>query len=88
MKEVELPLNKEPRITSEDEAVAAALIEGYDKLRAEVGKFIVGQEAVVEEVLIAVLAGGHCLLEGVPGLAKTLLVKTVSATIVMFMICI
>ncbi len=47
-------------------------------LRAEVGKVIVGQDQVVEELLIALFAGGHCLLVGVPGLAKTLLISTVA----------
>ncbi len=45
-------------------------------LKAELGKVIVGQEAVIEQVLIALLARGHCLLLGVPGLAKTLLVRS------------
>jgi MoxR-like ATPase len=45
------------------------------------GKFIVGQTAVIEELLIAVLAGGHCLLEGVPGLAKTAMVSTLAKTL-------
>ncbi len=43
---------------------------------AEIAKVIIGQEQIVEELLISVLAGGHCLLEGVPGLAKTLMVST------------
>ncbi len=50
-------------------------------LLAEINKVMVGQEALVERVLIALLADGHVLLEGVPGLAKTLLIKTVSETI-------
>ncbi|HXT22085.1 MAG TPA: MoxR family ATPase [Thermoanaerobaculia bacterium] len=45
-------------------------------LRAEVGKVIVGQRETVEHLLVGLLAGGHCLLEGVPGLAKTLMVRT------------
>src|SRR4029453_1783136 len=49
-----------------------------DKLSAEVGKVIVGQKAMVERILIGLLTGGHVLLEGVPGLAKTLTVKTVA----------
>jgi MoxR-like ATPase len=49
-----------------------------DTLRAEIGKVIVGQDKVVEELLIALFAGGHCLLVGVPGLAKTLLISTVA----------
>jgi MoxR-like ATPase len=52
-----------------------------DKLNAEVGKVIVGQKAMVERILIGLLTGGHVLLEGVPGLAKTLTVKTLSRTI-------
>jgi MoxR-like ATPase len=47
-------------------------------LRTEIGKVIVGQDTVVEELLIALFAGGHCLLVGVPGLAKTLLISTVA----------
>jgi MoxR-like ATPase len=51
--------------------------EFVDKLVAEVGKVIVGQQTMVERLLIGLLAGGHVLLEGVPGLAKTLTVRTV-----------
>jgi MoxR-like ATPase len=47
-------------------------------LRAEVARVVIGQDAVVSEVLTTMLAGGHCLLRGVPGLAKTLLVKTLA----------
>ena len=50
--------------------------QAYTALRAELGKVIVGQDAVVEGTLIALFAGGHVLLEGVPGLGKTLLVRT------------
>lgn len=52
--------------------------EACDTLRAEVAKTIVGQDRVIEELLIALFAGGHCLLVGVPGLAKTLLISTVA----------
>ena len=52
--------------------------QSYTALRAEIGKVIVGHDAIVEGTLIAVLAGGHVLLEGVPGLGKTLLVRTLS----------
>ncbi|MCY7349056.1 MAG: MoxR family ATPase [Cytophagaceae bacterium] len=47
-------------------------------LKKEIGKVIVGQQVAIDEIIIALLAGGHCLLEGVPGLAKTLMVKTLS----------
>ena len=49
-------------------------------IKEEIGKVIVGQKTIVEELLISILAGGHCLLEGVPGLAKTLLVSTLAET--------
>jgi MoxR-like ATPase len=49
-----------------------------DRLTAEVGKVIVGQKAMIERILIGLLTGGHVLLEGVPGLAKTLTVKTLA----------
>ncbi len=54
------------------------LLEGLGKLKNEIRKRIVGQDEVLEEIMIALMAGGHCLLEGVPGLAKTLMVKTMS----------
>ena len=47
-------------------------------LKKEIQKIIVGQDVILEEILVAMLAGGHCLLEGVPGLAKTLMVRTLS----------
>ena len=52
--------------------------EFYAVLRAEIGKVIVGHESIVEGTLIALFSGGHVLLEGVPGLGKTLLVRTLS----------
>jgi MoxR-like ATPase len=57
---------------------AEALLAAVAALRAEVGKRIVGQGEIVDEVLITLLAGGHALLIGVPGLAKTLLIRTVA----------
>ncbi len=50
----------------------------YGRLKKEVGRTIIGQEEIVEQVLMAMLCGGHCLLVGVPGLAKTLMISTVS----------
>lgn len=55
-----------------------ALLAKLPQLKTEIQKVIVGQEHILDELLVAFLAGGHCLLEGVPGLAKTLLVKTMS----------
>jgi MoxR-like ATPase len=59
-------------------ARAGQFKEQYRVLREEIRKVIVGQDEVVENVLVAILAGGHALLEGVPGLGKTLLVRTIS----------
>jgi len=55
-----------------------ALLQKLPLLKKEIQKIIVGQDDVLEEMMIAMLAGGHCLLEGVPGLAKTLMVRTLS----------
>ncbi len=55
-----------------------AFVQKYNVLNQEIGKVIVGQEAVIKEVLITIFSKGHCLLVGVPGLAKTLLVNTIS----------
>lgn len=63
---------------SSDVEAANALKETYAQLRAEIGKVIVGQDEVVKFVLISIFSNGHCLLVGVPGLAKTLLVQTVA----------
>jgi MoxR-like ATPase len=54
------------------------LVARLSLLKKEIQKVIVGQDVVIEEMLIALMAGGHCLLEGVPGLAKTLMVRTLS----------
>jgi len=67
--------------SSVEESQAEALVGRCSRLRDEVSKVIVGQEEVVEQVLIAILARGNCLLEGVPGLAKTLLVRCLSDTL-------
>jgi MoxR-like ATPase len=62
---------------SEVEA-ADALKQAYQNIKTEIGKVIVGQDEVVKSVLISVFSNGHCLLVGVPGLAKTLLVQTIA----------
>lgn len=65
--------------TSEMEAQAIrGLATAYSRMREEIGKVIIGQEDVVDQLLIALFSRGHCLLVGVPGLAKTLLVSTVA----------
>jgi len=62
---------------SEVEA-ADALKQAYQNIKAEIAKVIVGQDEVVKSVLISIFSNGHCLLVGVPGLAKTLLVQTIA----------
>lgn len=57
------------------------LQEGFGRIKSELAKVIVGQDQVVEELLIAILARGHCLLVGVPGLAKTLMISTLAKTL-------
>ena len=64
-------------MTSEHEEARLAL----SRLRAEVGKAVVGQEAVVGGVVVALLCGGHVLLEGVPGVAKTLMIRALAAAL-------
>ena len=59
-------------------ASAEKVAEGRERILAELRKVIVGQDDVVEQVLIALFTGGHCLITGVPGLAKTLLIKTLA----------
>ena len=65
---------------SELEAVER-LKKGYETIRTELKKVIVGQDQVIEELLIAVFSRGHCLLVGVPGLAKTLMISTLAQTL-------
>ncbi len=64
--------------TSGDVEAARLLFDSCKEMQAELGKVIVGQQRVVEELLIAILSRGHCLMQGVPGLAKTLLVSTLA----------
>jgi MoxR-like ATPase len=64
--------------TSEIVAVAERVAEGRTRILAEIRKVIVGQDDVLDQVLMALFAGGHCLITGVPGLAKTLLIKTLA----------
>ncbi|HEY0244571.1 MAG TPA: AAA family ATPase, partial [Mucilaginibacter sp.] len=61
-----------------DVEAADALKKTYQQIRSEIGKVIIGQDEVIKFVLISIFSNGHCLLVGVPGLAKTLLVQTVA----------
>ena len=62
----------------DDIGLAEDLIKRYAQLRAELGKLIVGQDAVIEQVMLTILAGGNSLIVGVPGLAKTLLIHSIA----------
>ena len=57
------------------------LLAKIPQLRGEIAKVIVGQKAVIDELLVAFIAGGHCLLEGLPGLGKTLLIRTLAQAV-------
>ncbi|MFW0715809.1 AAA family ATPase [Pedobacter sp. N23S346] len=65
---------------NEVEAVNA-LHQAFNNIKAEIGKVVVGQDEIIKSVLIAIFSNGHCLLVGVPGLAKTLLVQTVAGVL-------
>tara|TARA_R110000868_G_scaffold119469_2_gene316805 strand:+ start:90405 stop:91511 length:1107 start_codon:yes stop_codon:yes gene_type:complete len=62
------------------EEMIAIVRESYDLLRAEIGKVIVGQDEVIDQILMAVFSRGHAMLVGVPGLAKTLVISTIAQT--------
>src|SRR5437763_11523046 len=61
-----------------DLAAIKKLRDAFDDIRQQLSRVIVGQDAVIEELLIALFSRGHCILEGVPGLAKTLMISTLS----------
>ena len=72
-------------MTNEEQAQDALsrLNETRDRLMGEIRKGIIGQDEVIEQLLITLLARGHCLLTGIPGLGKTLLVKTWQSALVL-----
>src|SRR6476659_10218501 len=61
-----------------EKAAVEQIIAGRARIETELAKVIVGQKDVIEQLLIALFAGGHCLITGAPGLAKTLLVKSLA----------
>ncbi|MFP4026837.1 MAG: AAA family ATPase [Candidatus Brocadiia bacterium] len=65
-------------VPEEDLEALKSLHEAYDKIKNEIGNVIVGQTKVVDQLLLAIFSRGHCILEGVPGLGKTLMVSTLS----------
>lgn len=71
----------EVAVTGDELAAVRKLQEAYAQIRGELAKVIIGQDEVIEELLIALFCRGHALLVGVPGLAKTLLISTLSRTL-------
>ncbi|KKL23234.1 hypothetical protein LCGC14_2427450, partial [marine sediment metagenome] len=75
----------EPTTGAIDEQRAAEMIdklkEGRDRILSQLRRVIIGQEEVVDQVMLSFFAGGHCLITGVPGLAKTLLIKSIGDTL-------
>src|SRR5437762_10436715 len=67
-----------PNAFQSERAAVERLVSSRARIEAELGKVIVGQRDVIEQILLALLAGGHCLITGAPGLAKTLLVKSIA----------
>ncbi|HPU57828.1 MAG TPA: AAA family ATPase, partial [Verrucomicrobiota bacterium] len=63
------------------EQAAAQFVEGFRRIHKEISKVIVGHDALIEDVLTGLFAGGHVLLEGVPGIGKTMLVSTLANTV-------
>src|SRR2546423_423941 len=67
--------------TADDVAAVQRCEQAYNRIRDELAKVIVGQDEVIEQVLVAIFGRGHALLEGVPGLAKTLLVSSLAQSL-------
>src|ERR1700722_2802443 len=75
----ELPTTPPPVKTAEaDREAVEGLVAGRAQIQTELTKVIVGQKKVIEQILIPLFAGRHCLITGAPGLAKTLLVKSIA----------
>jgi MoxR-like ATPase len=66
---------------TDDVAAAGQLKQGHERIKAEMAKVIVGQDAVIDQLVVALFARGHCLLTGVPGLAKTLMISSLARTL-------
>ena len=71
-------MSTETMSVEEEARVVEQILQGREKITAELSKVIIGQHDVIEQLLISLFAGGHCLITGAPGLAKTLLVQSVS----------
>src|SRR5580704_11002112 len=67
-----------PELGQSDIQAMEKLKKAYDSIKTQLARVIVGQDQVIEELLIAMFSRGHCILEGVPGLAKTLMISTLA----------
>ncbi len=76
-----LPPSAAPEMAQEDMESVRKLRDGFNDIKRQLGRVIVGQDEVIEELLIALFSRGHCILEGVPGLAKTLMISTLSKSL-------
>jgi MoxR-like ATPase len=74
----ESPAQAAPDVNQSQREIVERLGAGREKIETELAKVIVGQQEVIQQILIALFAGGHCLITGAPGLAKTLLVKSIA----------
>jgi MoxR-like ATPase len=75
------PSSPPPEMRQEDLDAVRQLKAAFDNIKQQLARVIVGQEEVIEELLIAMFSKGHCMLEGVPGLAKTLMISTLSKSL-------
>src|SRR5206468_1845085 len=71
-------MNPEGELASTDMEAVKKLQSGFQEIKSQLSRVIVGQDKVIEELLIALFSRGHCILEGVPGLAKTLMISTLA----------
>jgi MoxR-like ATPase len=71
-------MSPQPLSVEEEAQIVAQIRDGRDKILVELSKTIVGQREVIEQLLVCMFAGGHCLITGAPGLAKTLLIRSVA----------
>ncbi|MGH7972862.1 MAG: AAA family ATPase, partial [Limisphaerales bacterium] len=72
------PGSATPASSASEREIVERLTASRQQIEDELAKMIVGQKEVIEQILIALFAGGHCLITGAPGLAKTLLVKSIA----------
>src|SRR4051794_18039583 len=70
-----------PELGSSELEAVRKLRGAFDSIRQQMSRVIVGQDQVIEQILIAIFARSHCILEGVPGLAKTLMISTLAKTL-------